>query len=287
MARTSERRPRVSASRTRGEGWQPHVLLSPALLFFALFAIGPLIFTLYVSLSNWSITGVHTFVGLGNYASLFSSSTFRMGFANTVIFAVITVTLQYVLGLTMALMVYRTSRGQTFLRLSFLLPMMFAPIVVGIVWKMLFDPSYGPIPEFLGNVGLGGIPWFSERLPAMVAIIVADTWQWTAFMFLILFAALRSIPTAPLEAAVVDGASSYRVFRDHLLPMLVPASITAILLRSIEAFKLFDVVYMMTGGGPGVQTSTITLQAYFTGLRTGNLGQAAAMTMILLVVVLA
>ncbi|WP_164737192.1 carbohydrate ABC transporter permease [Georgenia sp. SYP-B2076] len=269
------------------EAWQPHLLLAPALLFFAVFAIGPLIFTLYVSLSNWSITGAHSFVGLANYAEIFSSSTFRQTFGNTVIFAVVTVTLQYLLGLTMALMVYRTSRGQTFLRLSFLLPMMLAPVVVGIVWKMLFDPSYGPIPELLGNIGLGQIPWFSEKLPAMIAIIVADTWQWTPFMFLILFAALRSIPTAPLEAAVVDGASSYRVFRDHLIPMLIPASITAILLRSIEAFKLFDVVYMMTGGGPGVKTSTITLNAYFTGLRTGNLGTAAAMTMVLLVVVLA
>lgn len=285
MART--RRPAAPTARTSGEGWQPHILLAPALLFFALFAIGPLIFTLYVSLSNWSITGAHTFVGLDNYASLFTSETFRQTFANTVIFAVVTVTLQYLLGLTMALMVYRTTRGQTFLRLSFLLPMMLAPVVVGIIWKMVFDPSYGPLPEFLGNFGLGNIPWFSERIPAMIAIIVADTWQWTPFMFLILFAALRSIPTAPLEAAVVDGASSYRVFRDHLLPMLVPASITAILLRSIEAFKLFDVVYMMTGGGPGVDTSTITLGAYFTGLRTGNLGLAAAMTTILLIVVLA
>src|SRR5690606_9140945 len=131
--------------------------------------------------------------------------------------------------------------------------MIFTPVVVGIVWKTIFDPSYGPLPWVLERMGLGDIPWLSEKVPAMVAVIIADTWQWTPFMFLILFAALRSLPPAPLEAASVDGASPYRLFIDHLMPMLVPASITAILLRSIEAFKLFDVVYLMTGGGPGVQ----------------------------------
>jgi len=266
--------------------WFKHVLLSPPLIFCAAFAIFPLLFTLYVSLSNWSITGAHTFIGFGNYLELFRSQTFRTSALNTVGLAVVTVTLQYVLGLAIALLIYRTTRGQTGLRLIFLIPMMFTPVVVGFVWKMLFDPSYGPINDVMTAVGLPSVPWFSERVPALIAIIVADTWQWTPFMVLILFAGLRSLPTAPLEAAVVDGASGWRLFWDHLMPMLLPASMTAILLRSIEAFKLFDVVYLMTGGGPGVDTSTVTLSAYFTGIRSGNLGLAAAMTTFLLIVVL-
>jgi len=273
------------ASRQR-PGLFKHLLLSPPLVFFAAFAVFPLLFTLFVSLSNWSITGAHTFIGFGNYATLFSSSTFRTSFFNTIVFAVVTVSLQYVLGLVIALLIYRSTRGQRGLRLIFLAPMMFTPVVVGFVWKMLFDPSYGPINDLMTAVGLPSIPWFSERIPAMVAIVVADTWQWTPFMVLILFAGLRSLPTAPLEAAVVDGASGWRLFWDHMMPMLLPASMTAILLRSIEAFKLFDVVYLMTGGGPGVGTSTVTLTAYFTGIRSGDLGSAAAMTTILLIVVL-
>ncbi|MFL6113945.1 MAG: carbohydrate ABC transporter permease [Catenulispora sp.] len=266
--------------------WYKHLLLSPPLAFFAAFAIFPLVFTAYVSLSNWSITGEHHFVGFANYRAILGSDTFRQSFLNTVLFAVVTVLLQYVLGLGLAVLVYRTTRGQSVLRLLLLIPMMFTPVLVGFVWKTLFDPSYGPISWVLRTLGLPQVPWFSEQLPAMAAIVIADVWQWTPFMFLILFAALRSLPTAPLEAAMVDGASGWRLFIDHMMPMLLPASMTAILLRSIEAFKLFDVVYLMTGGGPGVKTATVTLSAYFTGLRSGDLGTAAAMTLVLLIVVL-
>jgi multiple sugar transport system permease protein len=269
----------------RGQ-WYKHLLLSPPLIFFAAFAIFPLVFTIYVSLSNWSISGRHTFIGFSNYSNLMTSETFRTSFLNTVVFAVVTVLLEYALGLALAVLVYRTTRGQSTLRLLLLVPMMFTPVVVGFLWKTMFDPGYGPISWALGKLGLPAVPWFSERLPAMATIVVADVWQWTPFIFLILFAALRSLPTAPLEAAMVDGASGWRLFLDHMMPMLLPASMTAILLRSIEAFKLFDVVYLMTGGGPGVQTSTVTLSAYFTGLRSGDLGSAAAMTIILLIVVL-
>ncbi|WP_213450658.1 carbohydrate ABC transporter permease [Rhizomonospora bruguierae] len=269
----------------RGQ-WYKHLLLSPPLAFFAAFAIFPLVFTIYVSLSNWSITGEHSFVGFANYANILGSETFRQSFLNTVIFAVVTVLFQYALGLALAVLVYRTTRGQSVLRLLLLVPMMFTPVVVGFVWKTMFDPSYGPISWLFDTVGLPAVPWFSEQLPAMAAIVTADVWQWTPFMFLILFAALRSLPTAPLEAAMVDGASGWRLFIDHMMPMLLPASMTAILLRAIEAFKLFDVVYLMTGGGPGVKTSTVSLAAYFTGLRSGDLGTAAAMTTILLIVVL-
>jgi multiple sugar transport system permease protein len=277
----------MSAGAGVGESrWTKHLLLSPPLVFFAAFAIFPLLFTVYVSLSRWSITGAHELVGFGNYAALARSSTFRTSFGNTVMFALVTVLLQYALGLGLALLVYRTTRGQGVLRLMFLVPMMFTPVVVGFVWRTLFDPGYGPVDHALTALGLPAVPWLSERWPAVTAIVVADVWQWTPFIFLILFAALRSLPTAPMEAAVVDGASGWRLFWDHMMPMLLPASMTAILLRSIEAFKLFDVVYLMTGGGPGVDTATVTLSAYFTGLRSGDLGSAAAMTVVLLLVVL-
>lgn len=269
-----------------GSRWTKHLLLSPPLVFFAAFAVFPLVFTVYVSLSRWSITGAHQFIGFGNYTALASSSTFRTSFFNTVFFAIVTVAFQYALGLALAVLVYRSTRGQSALRLMFLIPMMFTPVVVGFVWRTLFDPGYGPVDDVLTKLGLPAVPWLSEHWPAVTAIVIADVWQWTPFIFLILFAALRSLPTAPMEAAVVDGASGWRLFWDHLMPMLLPASMTAILLRSIEAFKLFDVVYLMTGGGPGVDTATVTLTAYFTGLRSGDLGTAAAMTLVLLVTVL-
>jgi len=129
--------------------------------------------------------------------------------------------------------------------------------------------------------------WLNQAKLAFTSILIVDTWQWTPFMFLILFAGLRTLPREPFEAARVDGASDWRIFWDHTFPMLLPASIAAILLRAIEAFKLFDVVFYVTGGGPGGATSTVTLQGYFTALRSGNLGYGAAMSIVLLVTVMA
>ena len=272
--------------RSAGGAWYQHLLLAPPLVFFAAFAVFPLLFTLYVSLSVWSISGDHRFIGFGNYAELLTSPDFQTTFFNTVAFAVATVLVEYVCGMTAALMLYRSRAGQGALRLAFLLPMMFTLVVVGFIWRTMFDPSYGPVDALLRWVGLPSVPWLSERPWAFAAVVIADVWQWTPFMFLIIYAAMRALPTAPLEAAVVDGASSRQVFWDHMMPMLLPASLTAILLRTIESFKLFDVVYLLTGGGPGVGTATITLSAYFTGLRNGDLGSAAAMTFLLLVVVL-
>jgi multiple sugar transport system permease protein len=250
------------------------------------FAVFPLVYTLYVSLSDWTISGPHHFIGFQNYQDIFTSSTFRQSFRNTISFAIATVSIQYILGLTIALLVFRSKGGVSMMRLIFLIPMMFTPVVVGFVWRTLFDPGYGPINYLLGKAGIPGISWLSEPIPAFLSVVIADTWQWTPFMFLILYASLRSLPTAPLEAAVVDGASEFRLLVDHIFPMLIPASITAILLRSIEAFKLFDVIYLLTGGGPAGSTTTVSLNAYFTGLKNGNLGSAAAMTLSLLVVII-
>lgn len=262
------------------------LMLLPAFVFFAAFTIFPLIFTVYVSLSAWNIAGQHTFVGLANYRSILSDFTYVTSLRNTVIFALATTLIEYVLGFTVAYLVSGTSRGQRPIRLIVLLPMLLTPIVVGFIWKMMLDPSYGPIDNILAHLGLPRVEWLSESVPAFLGIILADTWEWTPFIFLILYAGLRSLPTEPFESARVDGASSWRIFWDLTFPLMVPASAAAILLRSVESFKLFDIVYLITAGGPGVATSTVSLDAYFTGLRAGNLGSAAAMTIILLLIVI-
>lgn len=267
-------------------GVAKHVMLAPALLFFAAFTIFPLIFTVYVSLSNWNINGTHSFTGLTNYQQILSDVTFVTSLRNTIFFTLVITFIEYVLGFAVAVVVQGIKRGQGPIRIAVLLPMLLTPIVVGFIWKMLLDPSYGPIDDALRRLKLPNINWLSDPVPAFFGIVLADVWEWTPFMFLILFAALRSLPVEPFESARVDGASTWRVFWDLTFPMMLPASIAAILLRSVEAFKLFDIVYLVTSGGPGVATSTVTLNAYFTGLRSGDLGTAAAMTIVLLLIVL-
>lgn len=263
-----------------------HVFLAPPLLFFAAFAIFPLLFTIFVSLNNWQLTGNLGFVGFANYAAILSDPTFTTSLRNTLAFTLFMVSIEYPLGFGVALLVGGVRRGQRPIRLAILMPMMLTPVVVGFIWKMILDPSFGPLDNILGHVGLPAIKWLSDPVAAFAGIILVDVWEWTPFIFLILYAGLRSLPVEPFESAKVDGANGWRIFWDITFPMMLPASIAAVLLRSIEAFKLFDIVYIITGGGPGVATSTLTLTAYFTGLRTGSLGAAAAMTVLLLLIVL-
>jgi len=263
-----------------------HLLIAPPLLFFFTISLVPLVFTIVLSLSGYSIGGAFSWVGVDNYVRLASDPMFTRSYANTLLYVFVGVFVQYWLALGLALLVNQVARGSQPLRLLFLLPFVMPPLIVGFVWQTMFDSRYGPLSALLGALGIGPVLWLNEARLAFTSILIVDTWQWTPFMFLILYAGLRTLPREPFEAARVDGASDWRIFWDHTFPMLLPASIAAILLRAIEAFKLFDVVFYVTGGGPGGATSTVTLQGYFTALRSGNLGYGAAMSIVLLVTVM-
>ena len=264
-----------------------HFLVAPPLIFFVLISLIPLLFTLGLSLTNYSMGGAGSWVGLNNYLRLMQDSFFTRSFLNTLLFVVIGLTLQYCLGLGLALLVNSLTRSQRPVRLMILVPFMLPPLIIGFIWQMLFDSRYGPMNAFLKSVvGIPPVLWLTDPLLAFIAIIIVDTWQWTPFMFLILFAGLRMLPREPFEAARVDGASGWQIFWDMTFPMLLPVSIGAIMLRGIEAFKLFDIVFFITGGGPGSATSTLTLTGYFTALRSGNMGYGAAMSFLLLLSVI-
>ena len=262
-----------------------HALVAPPLLFFAAFAIFPLLFTLWVSLNYWPVGGEHRFIGLRNYQQILSDLSFQISLRNNILYPLVTVPLEYVLGFGAALLINQVTRGQRLVRLIAFMPMMLTPIVVGFIWKMLFYPSYGPIDYVLWKIGLPKVDWITNPYAAFASVVVTDVWQWTPLVILIMLSGLRSLPTEPFESARVDGASDWRIFGDMTFPMLLPYSIVAIVLRSIEAFKLFDIVLLITCGGPGVSTSTVTLIAYFTSFRTANMGPAAAMSVLLLIIV--
>src|SRR5258708_4123124 len=202
----------------------------------------------------------------------------------TLVFVAVGVTFEYTLGLGLALLVTQELPGKRFFRVAFLLPMMITPVGVGFLFRMLADTSKGPIAPLWTAFGLVNFSWASTGFGARAAVLVGDIWQWTPFMFIILLAALEGMSRDQIEAALVDGATRRQLFRFLILPQIIPVSLTPVLIRSIEAFKIIDLPNILTGGGPGTATESLTLHAYNLW-RTIELGESAAVSYILLIVV--
>jgi multiple sugar transport system permease protein len=202
----------------------------------------------------------------------------------TLLFVLGGVTLQYSLGLILALLLTQNLPGKRLFRVIFLIPMMITPVGIGFLFKMMTDTLKGPFAPLWQAVGLGDFSWIGQGDTARLTVIIGDTWQWTPFMFIILLAALEGVSRETIEAALVDGANRFQMFRYITLPEIIPVSTTVILIRLIEAFKLIDMPNILTGGGPGTATETLTLQAYV-GWRSGDLGGSAALAYLLLIIV--
>jgi multiple sugar transport system permease protein len=262
--------------------------LMPALILILLLSIFPLIFSFVLAFMSWDLSrleGGAYFVGLDNFITLVNDARFWNTARVSLIFVVGAVTLEYVLGLGVAMLLNQQIRFRRFFLVAFLLPMMLTPAAVAYAGRMLFNEGVGPINDIIQFLGGPQIPWFSSRLLALPSLMLLDAWEWTPFMMIILFAGLQSLPPEVDEAARVDGANSWQLFRHITFPMLAPVSITAILIRGLEAFKLFDIVSVMTGGGPGTATEPVTLYAYLVGMKNGNLGYASAIAYALLVMI--
>jgi multiple sugar transport system permease protein len=202
----------------------------------------------------------------------------------TMTFVFVGVIVQYLLGLGLALLVTQNLRGKRFFRVVFLLPMMITPVGIGFLFRMMTDTLQGPIAPLWIALGLEDFSWTQTAVGARSAVIIGDTWQWTPFVFIVLLAALEGVPREPIEAALVDGANRWQVFRYVILPQLIPVSTTVILIRIIEGFKIIDMPQVLTRGGPGTATESVTLQA-FNSWRALDLGGSAAMAYMLLFVV--
>ncbi len=202
----------------------------------------------------------------------------------TLIFVIGGVSLQYLLGLGLAMLLTQNLSGRRFFRVAFLLPMMVTPVGVGFLFRMLVDTVQGPIAPLWAAVGLQNFSWTTDRNIVRLVIILSDTWQWTPFMFIILLAALEGVSREIMEAAHVDGAGRWQMFRNIILPEIVPVSTTLILIRMIEAFKIVDLPNVLLGGGPGTASESLTLQAY-KSFRVPDLGTSSAIAYLLLFVV--
>jgi len=202
----------------------------------------------------------------------------------TLIFVLVGVFFQYMIGLGLALLLVQNLPGKRFFRVAFLLPMMITPVGIAFLFRMLTDTHVGPFAPLWANIGLRDFAFVENAAGARVAVLIGDIWQWTPFMFIILLAALEGTSRDQLEAALVDGANRTQIFRYVLLPQIAPVSMTLILIRLIEAFKIIDIPRILTGGGPGIATESLTLHAYIEW-RSPNLGGSSAISYLLLILV--
>jgi len=234
--------------------------------------IGRVLLSFGLGLITWML--VHTLWNEG-----------RLGTASvTLVYVFVGIFFQYILGLSLAMLTVQRLPGRRFFRVIFLLPMMITPVGVAYMFRMLTDTSKGPFTPIWQAMGLADFSWVNNAWGARTAILIADVWQWTPFMFIVLVAALESQPVEPIEAATVDGANSWQIFRNITWPAILPVSMTLILIRLIEAFKIVDLPNVMTNGGPGTATQSLTYHA-FINWRALNIGASAAVAYMLLFLV--
>ena len=228
-------------------------------------------------------------VGFDNYTTILGSSAVHERALTTLVYVVGAVSLQTLLGFSIAYLISRRRRGRGLLTTLFLVPMMLSPVVVGLFWRFMLDTQFGVVNSLLGSLGLGSVEWLTKQRMALFSVIVVDTWQWTPFVMLIALAGLTAVPRYLYEAAAIDRASEWFRFRHITLPLVWPLLLIAVLFRAIEAFRLFDLVYILTSGGPGVSTETLSFHVYktaFLGFDTG-LASAYGILMVVVVIVLA
>lgn len=259
----------------------------PAIFWILAFTVFPLIYAVYTSFFSYTTGGkINQFVGLDNFKRLLTDLSLRQGMWTTLRFVAATVSIEMILGLSLALLLNREIRGKNVLRAIMTLPLFATPVAVGYLAITLYYEKNGPINRFITMLGGSDIPWLSDPFWAQVAVIIVDVWQWTPFVFLVLLAALQGLPQDLYEAAKVDGASTWQLFRRITLPLLQPTLWLILLLRLVEAFKVLDIPYSLTLGGPGQATKVFTMFTYETSRRFKNHGYGATQGFLLLFVVM-
>ncbi len=266
----------------------PYAYVAPAVLVMAAGLFYPIAQAFNLSLYDWALgTPWETakFIGAESFRSALANPHAWTSMGVTLSFVVIAVGLELVIGIALALLLERPVRGMQIFRTIFLLPMMIAPICVGLIWRYLFDAQYGPINHLMQGLGLSAHSWLAVPELAFFSMVITDIWQWTPFVLLMVLAALQGLDSSTIEAARIDGASTWQMIRRVKLPMIMPILIVTILMRMIDGFRGLEVIYVMTFGGPGLSTELFSLHIYKAAFISQNLGLASALSILLLVIV--
>jgi len=277
----------LTQPRSRSDLAFPYVLLAPAMFLLLALTVYPLFYILRTSVHVTTPNG-EVWVGARHFLRLLRDPFFYRATLQTLIFAASALVLEFTLGLGLALLLDSRVRGRAFWRALLLLPMILPPVVAGVIWRLMYNPSFGVLNGALRLLGVDThkLTWLADPRFALPSIVLVDVWEWTPFMFLILLAGLQSLPEEPYEAARIDGSSAFQTFIHVTLPLLAPAILVALLLRTMDLMRLFDQVFILTQGGPGFATETISLYIYKTAFRFFDFGYAAALSLALLGVTL-
>jgi multiple sugar transport system permease protein len=266
----------------------PMMMITPSLVFIAFIVIFPLLFSLYASLTPYYLLQPDTlfnFIGMRNYANLFKDGHFWQAFGRTILFLSVVVNLELFLGLGVALLIQNIVRGSRLIRTLVMIPMMFAPVLVGFQFKFLLNDNIGLVNNFLQALGVQRvIPWLIGKRLANMSIMAAEIWTSTPLMAIILLAGLLSLPLDPFEAAKVDGASNIQMFRFITWPLLSPFVYIALAIRSLDVARAYDIVRIMTGGGPARRTELLWTYIYRRGIVDARFGIASAMSYVAIII---
>jgi len=261
----------------------------PALIFVFLLMIFPVCYTLFISLTDWSLTSGRPmrFVGLQSYLKVIKEPRFHAAIGRTLFFTFGAVTVEAVLGTIIAMILNREFIGKGPLKFILLLPLVVTPVAIGITFNLFYDPTIGFLNYVLHALGLPQSGWVTEAKTVLPSLMLVDIWQWTPMIALMVLAGLSSLSTEPFESAKVDGANAIQTFFRVTLPMITPTILTAIVLRSVDALKTYDIIAAMTRGGPGYASETLNIHAFKYSFEYFTMGQASAILVFLFLLVLA
>jgi multiple sugar transport system permease protein len=260
----------------------------PAVFFVFLLMIFPVGYTLYISFTDWTLTTARPmqFAGLQSYISVITHPRFHMAVLRTLIFTFGVVAVQTVLGVIIALILNREFTGKNPLKFILLLPMVVTPVAIGITFNLFYDPTIGFLNYVLSILGLPQSGWVSESRTVMMSLMMVDIWQWTPMIALIVMAGLAGLSSEPFESAKVDGANAVQTFFRITLPMVMPTILTAMVLRTVDALKTYDIIAVMTRGGPGFASETLNIHAFRVSFEHFALGRASAMLVLFFLLIL-
>jgi multiple sugar transport system permease protein len=264
-----------------------YLFIVPALVVVGAVIIFPWLFTVWMSAFDWKIGTVAHFVGFDNYAGLATNQRFLESIVHTFYFTALAVVVPLFLGLVAALIFHREFPFRGVLRSVFTMPMMATPVAVALVWTMMFHPQQGVLNYLLSIVGLPPSLWVYSPTWVIPSLVLVEIWHWTPLVMLIVLGGLAALPTEPYESARLDGASEWQLFRYITLPLVAPFLVVAAVIRTIDALKAFDTIYVISQGGPGTASETINLYLYLQAFAFYNVGNASAVVVVFFVIILA
>jgi multiple sugar transport system permease protein len=257
----------------------------PALAAVLAVIVFPWLFTIYMSLHDWNVVGEPSFVGLANYGSLIQDERFLGAIGRTFYYTVLAVLLPVIFGVLAAIIFHREFPLRGVLRAVFMMPMMATPVAIALVWTMMFHPQLGVLNYLLSLIGLPPQLWVYSPGTVIPSLVLVETWQWTPLVMLIVLGGLASLPVEPYESARIDGATGWQMFRHITLPLVAPFIMVAVIIRSIDALKAFDTIFVITQGGPGTASETINIYLYLQAFSFYRIGHASAVVVVFFAII--